>query len=295
MLTTEALRAALHAVPLIVHVEQHAVIGSTNDRARELAQAGAPEIVLISADEQTRGRGRQGRSWCTPPGAALAISLLTRPAIAPQHALRLTMLAGLAAVEGIEQATGLRLGLKWPNDVVAMNNDQLTMINPGTARQGKCARPDPSSPIPHPSSLIPHPLKVGGILTEASFQGDTLEYAIVGLGLNVNVDFSSHAELSHRATSLMALSGTPIDRNAVLKEILTAFVNRYAGLNDGDRLRAAWAARLIDLGREIRVQHGDAIITGQADGVDTDGALLLRTPAGQLQRLLSGDVTRHDP
>jgi hypothetical protein len=76
MLTTEAIRAALHAVPQITHVEQHASISSTNDRARELAQAGAPEIALISADEQLAGRGRHGRSWFTPPGAALAISLL---------------------------------------------------------------------------------------------------------------------------------------------------------------------------------------------------------------------------
>jgi BirA family transcriptional regulator, biotin operon repressor / biotin---[acetyl-CoA-carboxylase] ligase len=293
MLTTEALRAALHVVPQITHVEQHAAIGSTNDRARELAQAGTPEIALISADEQTRGRGRQGRSWFTPPGAALAISLLTRPAIAPQHALRLTMLAGLAAVEGIEQATGLHLALKWPNDVVTtFGNAQCSMLN--AHPDPSSLIPDPSSPIPHPSSLIPHPLKVGGILTEASFQGDTLEYAVVGLGLNVNVDFSGNAELSRSATSLMALSGHPIDRSAVLKEIIAAFVERYAWLNDGDRLREAWASRLINLGREIRVQLGGEIITGRSDSVDTDGALLLRTPDGQLHRLLSGDVTLHN-
>ena len=115
--------------PTISVVEHHATIGSTNDRARELAQLGTPEIAVIVADEQTAGRGRQNRSWYTPAGTALAFSLLTRPAIAPQRAMRLTMLAGLAAVEGIEWATDLRLDLKWPNDVVTMNNDQLTMIN----------------------------------------------------------------------------------------------------------------------------------------------------------------------
>ena len=264
MLTTATLRAALRDVPLITHVEQHSAIGSTNDRARELAQAGVPEIALISADEQLRGRGRQGRSWCTPPGVALAISLLTRPTIAPQHALRLTMLAGLAAVEGIEHATGLRLDLKWPNDIVAT-----------------CG----------PAQF--QPLKVGGILTEASFQGDGLEYAIVGLGVNVNVEFGDRPELRDIATSLKEIAGHPIERLAVLRAIVTAWVERAAWLNDGDRLRAAWAARLINLGREIRVQLGDEIRVGRSDGVDADGALLLRTPEGQLQRLLSGDVTLH--
>ena len=277
MLTTDLIRAALRDLPLISSVEHHASIGSTNDRARELAHAGAPEITLVSADEQLTGRGRQNRAWFTPPGTALAISLLTRPAIAASHAMRLTMLAGLAAVEGIEQATGLRLDLKWPNDVVTLNNDQLTLSNDQW-----------------PVDPLPLTRKVGGILTEASFQGDSIEYAVVGLGINVNVDFSGNAELQTIATSLKTLRGNEIDRAVVLKAIVAAFVERYAWLHDGERLREAWAARLINLGREIRVQLDDEIITGRSDGVDDDGALLLRTPDGQIQRLLSGDVTLHN-
>lgn len=276
MLTTDFIRVALRDIPLISTIEHHISIGSTNDRARELANVNVPEIALISADEQLSGRGRQNRVWFTPPGTALAMSLLTRPRIAPQHAMRLTMLAGLAAVEGIESATGLRLDLKWPNDVVAMNNGQLTMINDQL-----------------PINQLPLTRKVGGILTEASFQGDGLEYAVVGLGINVNVDFNNNAELRNIATSLSALGGRPIDRGVVLKAIVAAFVERYAWLNDGDRLRAMWAARLINLGREIRVQLDDEIIAGRSESVDTDGALLLRTSDGQLHRLLSGDVTLH--
>ncbi len=287
MLTTDIIRAVLQDLPLISVVEHHAAIGSTNDRARELANANVPEIALISADEQLRGRGRQNRAWFTPPGTALALSLLTRPRIAPQHAMRLTMLAGLAAVEGIEQATGLRLDLKWPNDVVSMDNEQLTMSN--------AQSPVDQLPINRlPVGQLPITRKVGGILTEASFQGDRLEYAIVGMGINVNVDFSRNAELRDIATSLKTLSGNVIDRTVVLKEIIIAFVERYAWLNDSDRLREAWAARLINLGREIRVQLGDEVITGRSESVDTDGALLLRTPDGQLHRLLSGDVTLHN-
>jgi BirA family biotin operon repressor/biotin-[acetyl-CoA-carboxylase] ligase len=271
VLTAELIRTALRDLPAIVHVEHHFSIGSTNDRARELAQADQPEIALISADEQTAGRGRQNRSWYTPAGTALALSLLVRPALPAQHAMRLTMLAGLAVVEGIERATSLRLALKWPNDVVAMSHEQLPR-----------------------SSVSRQPLKVGGILTEAAFRGDALEYAVVGLGVNVNVDFSGHDELRNIATSLKELSGNLIDRAVALKEIVAAFVERYARLRDGDRLRAAWAARLINLGRDVRVQLGDEIVEGYAEGVADDGALLMRASDGTLRRLLSGDVTLHN-
>lgn len=269
-LTTDLIQTALRDIAAIRRVEHHASIGSTNDRARELAQADQPEIALISADEQTAGRGRQNRSWYTPAGTALALSLLVRPVIPARQAMRLTMLAGLAAVEGIEQATGLRLDLKWPNDVVAVNN-----------------------PPRHPSTFRPYWLKVGGILTEAAFGGDAIEYAVIGLGINVNVDFGGHGELRNIATSLKELSGNPIDRAVVLKEIVAAFVKRYARLR-GDELQAAWAARLINLKRTLRVQLDAEIVEGYAEGVDDDGALLVRTDNGDVRRLLSGDVTLHN-
>jgi BirA family biotin operon repressor/biotin-[acetyl-CoA-carboxylase] ligase len=263
-----AIRGALHGVPMITQVEHWPVIGSTNDRARELAHANLPEIALVSADEQTAGRGRQGRSWFTPPGTALAISLLIRPAISAQHAMRLTMLAGLAAVEGIEQATGLRLSLKWPNDIVSALPRRE---GPGEVRV----------------------LKAGGILTETAFRGDDIEYAIVGVGVNVNVDFATNTELRNVAISLSQLFGSAIDRLDVLRSIVSSFVDHYAGLKSNDRLREAWAARLINLGRDVRLQLGDQIVDGQSAGVDDDGALLLRTPDGQIRRFLSGDVTLH--
>jgi BirA family biotin operon repressor/biotin-[acetyl-CoA-carboxylase] ligase len=249
-------------LPKISTVEHYSSIGSTNDRARELAAQGTPEIALVVADEQLAGRGRQGRSWYTPPGTALAFSLLTRPAIAAQQAMRLTMLAGLAAVEGIEWATGLRLDLKWPNDVVLCTDSRWW--------------------------------KVGGILTECAFQGDDLVYAVTGIGLNVNVDFSQQIELREIATSLMHLAGREIDRWAVLKAVVAAWIDRYAEIAATDRLRKAWAARLINLQRPLSVSWNDHIVAGYAEGVDADGALLLRTADDQLHRLLAGDVTLHD-
>lgn len=303
------MKALLSDLPQISVVEHYAAIGSTNDRARELAQFGTPEIALISADEQTAGRGRQTRSWYTPAGTALAFSLLTRPAIAAHYAMRLTMLAGLAAVEGIEWATDLRLDLKWPNDVVTMINpvsltlpglhDQLTMNNEqlttNTEDQSATNRLSPTN------NQRPTTRKIGGILTECAFQGDTIDYAVIGIGLNVNVDFSQQIELREIATSLKHLAGREIDRWAVLKAVVAAFVDRSVWLADAhaDRLREAWAARLINLRRNIRVSLNDqigeesALVEGYAEGVDEDGALLLRTADGQLRRLLSGDVTLH--
>lgn len=248
--------------PEISTVEHYASIGSTNDRARELARQGTPEIALVVADEQLAGRGRQGRSWYTPPGTALAFSLLVRPAISARHAMRLTMLAGLAAVEGIERATGLRLDLKWPNDVVFHSESYWS--------------------------------KVGGILTECAFQGDDIVYAVIGIGLNVNVDFSQQIELREIATSLRQLAGREIDRRAVLKAVVAVFIDRYAWIADAERLREAWAARLINLRRHIRVNLNDQIVEGYAEGVADDGALKLRTADDQLRLLLSGDVTLHD-
>jgi BirA family biotin operon repressor/biotin-[acetyl-CoA-carboxylase] ligase len=257
-----SLKALFSGLPHISVVEHHVTIGSTNDRARELARLGTPEIAVIVADEQLAGRGRQNRSWYTPAGTALAFSLLTRPALAPQRAMRLTMLAGLAAVEGIEWATDLRLDLKWPNDVVFQNEGRLW--------------------------------KVGGILTECAFQGEAIDYAVIGIGLNVNVDFSQQLELRQIATSLSQLAGREIDRWAVLKAVVAAWIDRSAWLDDDDRLREAWAARLINLRKNIRVNLNDQIVEGFAEGVDEDGALLLRTADGRVQRLLSGDVTLHD-
>jgi BirA family biotin operon repressor/biotin-[acetyl-CoA-carboxylase] ligase len=283
-LTTESIQSALAKQSLIRRVEHFNIIGSTNDLARYHANEGAAEIVLISTDEQTAGRGRQGRSWYTPHGSALAISLLTRPSISAQRAMLMTMLAGLAVVEGIEDATGLRLDLKWPNDVVSIDP-------PAGFIDGSMPHKNLREDFAQPSALSLQPLKVGGILTECSFQNDQIEYAIVGIGLNVNVDFSQQPDLRNIATNLMELKGQPIDRLKVLTSIVTRFIDLYPWLNNEVRLRDAWRARLMNLGHFIRVQSGAEVLEGFSEAVDVDGALLLRTSDGQVHRLLSGDVT----
>ncbi len=135
-------------------------IGSTNDEARRRADAGAAEGLLLVADEQTAGRGRLDRRWWAPPGSSLLMSLLLRPDLPLARAGQLTMCLGLSAVEGINRVTGLTPRLKWPNDL---------------ALDG---------------------LKLGGMLSEVKSTGDRLEYAVLGLGLNVNLSFSAERRQS---------------------------------------------------------------------------------------------------
>lgn len=256
-LSAESIRAAISDVRLVKEVVYLPQTESTQNVAHDLAARGAPHATLVVTDHQVAGRGRMGRSWYMPPNAALAMSLVLRPDLDARHAQRLTMLAGLAAVEGIQSIEKLDVGLKWPNDVVG----------------GADAK------------------KIAGLLTETSIAGDRIDVAVVGIGLNVNVDFSAQPELALRATSLMALAGHPLDRLQMLAAVIDRCAARYSQLASGGSLATDWAARLITLGRRIEAQMNDVVLIGLAEGIDADGALLLRDDAGALHRLLAADVT----
>jgi biotin-[acetyl-CoA-carboxylase] ligase BirA-like protein len=161
-------------------------VGSTNDVAHQQALAGAAEGLLVVADEQTSGRGRMGRSWWAPKGSSLLFSVLLRPALPAVQAGQLTMCLGLGAVEAIESATGLRPALKWPNDLLL---------------EGR---------------------KLGGMLAELRTAGDRVEYAVLGLGLNVNLGFEEAANSTacERWISLSTVLGHDVDRVELLAEIL---------------------------------------------------------------------------
>ena len=276
-LSAEAVRAAIADVPFIREVVYLPATGSTNDVAHRLASQGAPHATLIVTDDQTAGRGRIGRAWYMPPRAALAMSLLVRPDLAARHANRLTMLASLAAAEGVERATGLAVRRKWPNDVVVEIGDWRLEVG------GRAAG--------HTSGVK----KVGGILTETSILGDAIEYAVVGIGLNVNVDFAGQPELAETATSIMLQLRREVDRLSVLAAVVDRFAKRYEWLSKGDALRATWSARLVTLQRYVEARVGDSVLSGWAEAVDDDGALLLRAGDGIVHRLLAADVTLREP
>jgi BirA family biotin operon repressor/biotin-[acetyl-CoA-carboxylase] ligase len=266
-LSIESITRALSGIAFVRRIEYLPIIGSTNDVAKRLGTEGAPEATLVIADEQTAGHGRLGRVWWTPPGTAIAMSLLLRPKFPPALVYRLTMLTGLVAVETIEQVTGLPVKLKWPNDIV---------IGQKTRGAGK-----------RQETVI---RKLGGILTETAISGEAIEYVVVGLGLNVNVDLSGRKDLPE-ATSLMMQLGHEVDRLEILHALIERFAARHALVDRDEQLRVDWSAKLITLGRQVIARHGDESAVGLAESVDESGALLIRTDDGSLRRVDAADVT----
>ena len=225
-------------------------IGSTNDHAKQLAEGGAPEGLLVLAEEQTAGRGRMNRRWLTPPGTALALSLILRPTLPAGQWPRLIMLAGVAACEALEQTAGVTAQLKWPNDILL---------------SGK---------------------KAGGILVEGAFSGEALDYAVLGLGLNVS--WSPEA-VDFPATNVQAECGQIVDRVRLLRALLTRLEAWGAGLT-APALFEAWRARLLWLGEPIVIHAPEGELQGYAENVDEDGALRVRLASGEMRRVLAGDV-----
>jgi len=269
-LTAASIRAGLGTafVGQVVHFWPE--IRSTNDEARRLARAGAPEGTLVIAEHQTAGRGRLERRWEAPPGSSLLLSLIFRPTLAPAEAQRLTMVCGLAIVEAIEATTGLAVGLKWPNDIVSAVADTISAV----AEPGSGAA------------------KLGGILAEIELQGQAVAHAVVGVGLNVNVHPAEFPQdLLLPATSLAQLLGKTVPRLPLLQALLRDVERRTLALAAGQSPYEEWAARLVTLGQEVTVSGTGPAFKGRAEGVSPDGALLVRRADGRLETVLAGDVT----
>jgi BirA family biotin operon repressor/biotin-[acetyl-CoA-carboxylase] ligase len=248
-------------------VEVLASTGSTNADLLARAAAGAPEGVVLAAEEQTAGRGRMGRNWVSPPRAALTFSLLVRPdTVPPARRGWLPLLAGVSVASAVRAAASVEARLKWPNDVLA-----------GSA-------------------------KLGGILAEAF--GDAV---VVGIGLNVSTEPSELPPPGPTpggplpATSLRVLGVGTGDRERLLTEILAAFEHWYQAWRqaggDPDRcgLRAEYTRLCATIGRRVRVElPGDQLLSGLAAGVDSDGRLLVRVSAPEGPdaevRVAAGDV-----
>ncbi len=254
-LSVESIKRGLKTDLIGQRIVYYSSLGSTNELLKGLAAQGVPEGTLVIADEQTAGKGRLGRKWLAPPGTSLLLSLLFRPDLAPNQAQRLTMLCSLAIADAIEGLTGLPAGLKWPNDIFIRGR------------------------------------KAGGSLTESGTTGGCLDYVVVGMGLNVNLDISALPELRGMATSLSQELGREVPRLELLWKILAGIEMRYESLRRGESPHEEWAARLINLGRQVQVTTPQGALAGWVEGVDADGALILRTPDGQRKRILAGDVT----
>lgn len=236
-------------------VRFEAQTGSTNDLAAAWARAGAPDLALVVANEQTAGRGRLARRWFTPPGAALAFSLVLRN---QENAMRLIALGALAVCDTLTEDYGLQAEIKWPNDVLIGRR------------------------------------KVCGILTEAQWQGEGLVAAILGIGVNVLAQAAPpDQEGIFPATSVEAALGRPVDRLELLRAILTRLIAWRSTPNRMDLLHA-WEKRLAFRGEWVQVFAGPDVTDlpqeGELLGLAPDGALLLRGRSGQLFTLHIGEV-----
>lgn len=252
-LSAQAILNGLRSSWLGRNVLFHEKTDSTNSVAVSLAQQGAPEGTLVIADEQTAGRGRLGRPWVAPHGTCLLFSLLFRPSLEARRAQGLTMVCGLGLRQAVRDVTGLPAQLKWPND------------------------------------LLLHDRKAGGMLTELSAQVGRLDYVVVGIGLNVNVDAAQLPPQFH-AASLLTELGRSVSRVQLLQRALEDIEARYHTLQAGLWPLQEWSAALDTLGKQVQLNTAEGVLDGQVEGVDEQGALLVRQDDGRVQRVLEGDI-----
>jgi len=223
--------------------------------AKREAQQGAAEGTVVIAGEQTAGRGRKNRAWLSPRGS-IALSIILYPSVV--YLPYLIMLASLAVVHSIEAVTGLQPQVKWPNDV---------LVN------GK---------------------KVCGILIESSLRRNIVDYAIIGIGVNVNLRLSGFPEILPTATSLSDELGRDISQLDLIRRLLVEIERLYLALPAGESIYEEWRHSLVTLGKKVQVRSGKTIYEGIAESVDRDGSLLLRHLDGSLTKIVAGDVTlRH--
>ncbi len=236
-------------------IRHYARVTSTMDIARQLAREAASEGTVIVADEQTRGRGRLGREWVSRPGQSLSLSVILHPAIGQLS--QLNMVASLAAVRSITDVTGLKPLIKWPNDILL---------------GGK---------------------KVSGILIENIFDGAFLKAAVVGIGINVNLDPASFPQIAATATSLSTEAGRRVSTQDLTARLLQELDELYRELRRTGTVYDAWITFVGTIGKQVRVRSGEHIEEGCAESVDVNGSLILRRPDGTRLTLDAGEVTSH--
>lgn len=230
-------------------------LASTNEVAKREAQQGASEGTIVIARQQIAGRGRLKRVWLSPEGS-ISLSIILYPAL--EHLPSLIMLTSLAVARSIRVVTGLEVQIKWPNDVLV---------------GGK---------------------KVSGILIESSVRGSMVDYAVIGIGVNVNLRLSDFPDIVTTATSLSEELARDVSLLALTRRLLIEVENLYLVLLAGGSIYEDWRDSLVTLGREVYLESGGAVCAGTAESVDRDGSLLLRYSDGSLSKIVAGDITlRH--
>ena len=235
----------------------HEQLASTNLTAMELGEAGAIEGLVVIAEQQTAGKGRLGRRWESPASVNLYLSVLLRPAMPPWEVPRLTFLSAVAAARALQDVTGLKVEVKWPND------------------------------------LLVNGRKIAGLLNEMSAESDAVHHVVLGIGLNINMTAEQFPpDLRYPATSVRLEKGSSTSRLDVVVALLEHFDRLYAEFQSCGMkpIRQAWQELFAMLGNRVRVELGAASLTGVVAGIDEEGALLLQLPDGKIEKILAGDV-----
>lgn len=232
-------------------------IDSTNMQAKQMAAQGEPEGTVVVAASQQSGRGRMGREWISPPGSGIYTSFILRPQIPPTEAPGITLMTAVAVTEALMTVCDAPFRIKWPNDI---------LVN------GK---------------------KIAGILTEISTEMDSVDYIVVGIGINVNTRISTFPKpLRNRVTSLYAESGEPFPMVTLLQRLLQKFETWYLLFQqDGfTQIRDRWKSLCEIIGRDVVVQKVGGNVQGRIVDIDLDGVLLLQDRQERIHRIFSGDL-----
>ena len=235
------------------------IVDSTNTEVKRRAADGALEGLAVLADQQTGGRGRRGRSFQSPPGQGLYLSVLLRPPVPPAQAVNLTAWVAVAVCDGIEEACGIRPGIKWPNDIIW---------------DGK---------------------KLCGILTEMELEGETgtLQWVIPGIGTNVTQQPEDFSPDVRPVAASLAMTGHPVTRARLAVCQLRALDRMYRDFLDGNQAR--WLERYrqncITLGRQVLLVRGDRREEAFAEAIGEDFSLVVRHPDGTRETVSSGEVS----
>ena len=232
--------------------------GSTNEDIKIAAAEGAEEGLVITADEQTAGKGRSGRSWKTPRGESAAFSILLKPELPPEQISAVTLVMGLSLAQTVKDYLGLEAAIKWPNDVVI---------------GGK---------------------KIGGILTEAHTTEGKIDWIVVGTGINISNQAFDPAYADHATSLSHELNGEKLSCEQIVAAVLARFLWNYRiFLMTGDLtgIRNAYNELLVSRGKEVRIEDPAGAYTAVSQGIDPSGALIVTLEDGSEQKIAYGEVS----
>lgn len=238
----------------IVYLEQ---TGSTNSDCKRLMEEGSPHGTLVVAETQNGGKGRRGRSWISPPGISIYMTIGLKPLFMPDKASMLTLVMALAVCRAVDDVTGLQTKIKWPNDVVVNRR------------------------------------KICGILTEMSAERDYIEHVVIGVGINVNQP-QIDAQIAETATSLMLEKGQQISRVAIIQkcmEYFEAYYDKFVEICDLSAIMGEYNAKLVNVGAQVRVLDPKGEYEGIARGIDEQGELIVERGDGRIVKVYAGEVS----